>query len=399
MQTLTRANGGIVSWTPGSGSTPDTIVLNVPALASNAQRTCCRMRRSGPARSSSRSSRPTANGGVSSVNGITLHVLGTNGTGTNTVTYTPNVVNVPAPPAVQANPDHTLQNAIDAAPAGSLLVLAARHLQRERARVEAAEDPGPSGPAASSARTSSRRRDPEDPRFHVNGSVIDGRFFQQNASSFDATVRHTRRTRSTRGMPTILRGADITVVAKTATAYDLAPGATDMLGTTTARIDGLGLTTGHGDGAGGIQLQANINNMQLTNNVLENNGGVVAGGIGVGQPYAHDSHNYNVRIANDRLHRQRRPDPGRRPRHLLRLEQLRASPSSIMCSNFSVNYGAGISAHRAQPRRQDPRQPDLLQRLRRLRRRHRDRVRAAGPARPARRRSDPAPERWTSTAT
>ena len=30
--TLTRANGGIASWTPGTASTPDTIVMNVPAI-------------------------------------------------------------------------------------------------------------------------------------------------------------------------------------------------------------------------------------------------------------------------------------------------------------------------------------------------------------------------------
>src|SRR5262249_9464766 len=36
VQTLTRANGGIVGWTPGNATTPDTIVLNVPPLASNA---------------------------------------------------------------------------------------------------------------------------------------------------------------------------------------------------------------------------------------------------------------------------------------------------------------------------------------------------------------------------
>src|SRR5207237_1163168 len=61
-------------------------------------------------------------GGVSSVNGITLHVMGTNGTGTNAVIYTPNVVNVP-PPAFTGPNAHALQNAIDSAPAGSLLVL------------------------------------------------------------------------------------------------------------------------------------------------------------------------------------------------------------------------------------------------------------------------------------
>ena len=68
--------------------------------------------------------------------------------------------------------------------------------------------------------------------------------------------------------------------------------------------------TGHGDGAGGIQLQANANNMQLTNNVLENNGGVFAGGIGVGQPYAHGSRQLQRPHRQRPADRQRRPDPG-----------------------------------------------------------------------------------------
>ena len=50
--TLTRANGGIVSWTPGTGSTPDTIVIQRPG----AQRDDV----PGRARSSSRSSPPNA---------------------------------------------------------------------------------------------------------------------------------------------------------------------------------------------------------------------------------------------------------------------------------------------------------------------------------------------------
>ena len=173
--------------------------------------------------------------------------------------------------------------------------------------------------------------------------MIDGRFFQQNASSFDATVSANAPYAVDAGMPTILRGADMTVVAKTATAYGPATGATDMLGTTTARIDGLGLTTGHGDGAGGIQLQANINNMQLTNNVLENNGGVVVGGIGVGQPGAYNAGNKKVRIANDRLIGNGALTQAGGLGIFYGSDNYDVA-GSIMCSNFSVNYGAGIAA-------------------------------------------------------
>jgi hypothetical protein len=101
----------------------------------------------------------------------------------------------------------------------------------------------------------------------------------------------------------VLRGADVTVVAQNTSAYNLTPVTTalNQPAFNQSRVDGVALMTGSGEGAGGIQLQAAINNEQLTNNVLENNSGVVAGGIGVGQPYAHASHNYSVRIANNRM--------------------------------------------------------------------------------------------------
>ena len=31
-------------------------------------------------------------------------------------------------------------------------------------------------------------RDPEDPRFNIPGTVIDGRYFQQNAPDYDAAI-------------------------------------------------------------------------------------------------------------------------------------------------------------------------------------------------------------------
>jgi hypothetical protein len=100
--------------------------------------------------------------------------------------------------------------------------------------------------------------------------------------------------------------------------------------------------TGHGDGAGGIQLQASANNMQMTNNVLENNGGVIAGGIGLGQLYVHGSHNYNVRIANDRLI----GNGGLTTSGGLGIfygSNNYDVANNIVCSNFSVEYGGGIS--------------------------------------------------------
>src|SRR5262249_56680151 len=68
--TLTRANGGVVSWTPGSGAVPDTIVIQVPALNTTTFRP-------GPKQLTIVGA--NSNGGDSSVNGITVHVLGANG--------------------------------------------------------------------------------------------------------------------------------------------------------------------------------------------------------------------------------------------------------------------------------------------------------------------------------
>ena len=120
MTTLTRANGGMVSWTPGSGSTPDTIVIQVPAINTTTFRP-------GPKQLTIVGA--TSNGGNSSVNGITVHVLGSNGTGTSLVTYNPAVVTVPPPPPAAGGDLHALQNAIDGAAPGSLIVLSSFFLR------------------------------------------------------------------------------------------------------------------------------------------------------------------------------------------------------------------------------------------------------------------------------
>jgi hypothetical protein len=331
--TLTRANGGVVSWTPGSGSTPDTIVIQVPALNTTTFRP-------GPKQLTIVGA--TSNGGESSVNGITVHVLGSNGTGTSLVTYNPPIVNVAAPPPTGTNA-HALQDAIDAAAPGSLLVLSPgvyneNILLWKRLRIQGL---GPGGIIGSHELQS---RAPEDPRFNVPGSVLDGRFFPQNAAAYDATVSAHGPYATDSTFSTIMRGADITAVAQSTTAYNVPtlPSGQDSAAFNGARIDGLGLQTGRGDGAGGLQLQANINNMQVTNNILENNGGVFAGGIGLGQPYAHGNHNFNVRMGNDRV-----LGNGGLTRSggigIFYGSNNYDVTGSIFCSNFGVEYGAGIS--------------------------------------------------------
>jgi hypothetical protein len=343
VQTLTRANGGIVSWTPGSGATPDTIVLNVPAL--NGQF------RPGPKQLAITTA--NANGGVSSVNGITLHVMGSNGTGANAVAYNPPVVNVPPPPPATGNGGpHAIQNAIDAAAPGSLLVLSPGVYNENLLMWKPVKLQG-RGPGGIIGSHELQARDPEDPRFHVVGSVIDGRFFQENAPAYDATITgHAPYAGVTgnglTGIHPVLRGADITVLAKTTDAYDIGTSSTASFNQ--ARIDGLALMTGQGQGAGGVQLQASADNTQITNNVLENNGGVVAGGIALGQPYdagprgtdGRVNHNYNVRMANNRLI----GNGGLTEAGAIGIfygSNGYEVANSIVCSNFSVNYGAGVS--------------------------------------------------------
>ncbi|HXH98290.1 MAG TPA: hypothetical protein VNH40_13875 [Gaiellaceae bacterium] len=291
---LSGSNGGIVSWTPGAGSTPDTIVVQLPAINTTTFRP-------GPKQLQIVTS--AANGRVSSVNGITVHVLGSNGSGADAVSYNPPIVNVPAPPPVGANP-HALQDAIDGAAAGSLLVLSEgtyneNVLVWKKLRIQGL------GPGGVIGAHELQGRDPEDPRFNVKGSIIDGRFFQENATGYDATVAahvpYVLPPFEGGSASTVLRGADVTFVAKATTDYDAAAVTGDSAAFNGARIDGVGLVTGHGDGAGGIQLQAQINNLQVTNNVLESNGGIFAGGIGIGQPYVHGQHNFDVRVANDKL--------------------------------------------------------------------------------------------------
>jgi hypothetical protein len=323
----TTLPGSAVTWVQGNASTPDTITIQVPAVSSTFP--------AGPKQLTI-----TTAAGVSSTNGITVHVLGTG--------YNPPIVNVPPPPPEPGNGGpNALQNAINAAAPGSLVVLSAgtyneNILVWKPLRIQGL------GPGGIIGAHELQGRDPEDPRFDIKGSIVDGRFFQQNLTAYDATVAahapYVLPNFVGGGASTVLRGADLTLVAKTSSDYNVAslPNGEDSPAMNGARIDGLGLMTGRGDGAGGIQLQAAINNLQITNNILENNGGVFAGGIGLGQPYVHGQHNTSVRIANTKLIGNGGLTTSGGVGIFYGSDNYEVRNSTV-CSNFSVEYGAGIS--------------------------------------------------------
>ena len=136
--------------------------------------------------------------------------------------------------------------------------------------------------------------------------------------------------------------------------------------------------TGHGDGAGGIQLQASVNNMQMTNNVLENNGGVFAGGIGAWPA---------VRARQPQLQRADRQRPASIGNGGLTTSggvgifygsNNYEVANNIICSNFSVEYGAGLSHIGLSPGGKIHDNKIYYNEAVDSRRRDRDRVRAAG---------------------
>jgi hypothetical protein len=295
--TLTTANGGIVSWDNRQ------IVINVPLLTAGPRQLLIR-----------------AANGVLSPNGITLHVLGP--------IYNPPLVNVAAPSVA-----HAIQNAVDAAAAGSLLVLQPG-VYRENVILHKPLKLQGLGPGGLVGSNEPANRPADDARFNILGTVIDGKFFRDDRPAWTAKVASLGSLAGVDAAHPVLEGADITVVAKTTVAYN-------ATGNNAARIDGIGIITGHGDGAGGIQLQSHAKNVQITNDVLQSNGGVFAGGIGIGQPYA-DQQNTGVTIAYDRL-----IGNGALARAggigIFTGSDNYEVANSVLCSNYGVEYGAGVS--------------------------------------------------------
>jgi hypothetical protein len=283
-----------------------------------------------------------AGGALTTSDAITLHVLGTG--------YNPTVVRV-GPPTTHG---HQIQDAINDTtnvPDGSLLVLSAGVYEENVVmwRPLKLQGVGPGGIIGTkefSAGVAQPQAD--DPRYLVPGSIIDGRFFNSdNIDAWTTTVNNHAPYAGVDANNPVLRGADITVLAKTTTAYPA--------GLNAARIDGIGLQLGiaglTGGGAGGIHVQAYDNNLRITNNILEGNGGLFAGGIAIGQPYVNGpsgpnlgqgTNNRNVQIKNNRL----LGNGGLTRSGAIGIfygSNNYEVANNYICGNYGVEYGAGVS--------------------------------------------------------
>ena len=261
---------------------------------------------------------------------------------------------------------------------GALARPAAGRLQRERHRCTSRSSSRASAPAASSAAPRSAGRDPDDPRFNVPGTV-DRRPL-------------LRRQRGRPGAPKLRRRLTLRRQPGRCRAAPTSPSSPSNVAVParlrTPAIDGIGITTGHGGGAGGIQVNARApaaDHQQHARGQRRRG----AGAIGLGQPpTSRDNQNDNVRIRHNRV----LGNGGLTQAGGIGIydgaERNYESPTTSSARTSRNEYGGGISHWGLQPGGTDPRQPDLLQRRVRLRRRHRDRPRSfrsrPGPHRPAR---------------
>jgi malectin (di-glucose binding ER protein)/Big-like domain-containing protein len=303
---LTVGNGGIVTWENRR------IVIQVPVASDTFL--------PGPKQLLIKGSN-----GLRSPNGITVHVRGTVGT----TTYNPTIVNVAAP----TSNAHALQNAIDGAAAGSLVVLSAG-IYRENVIVSKPLKLQGLGPGGVVGTTETLNTPPDDPRFNILGTTIDGRFFADGRAYWIGKLNALKAATAFDGNQAVSEGADITVLAKNG-AFGSGLGA--------AAIDGLSVTTGQGSfGAGGLQANAYVRNLRVTNNVFEGDHGLIGGAINLGSPYTGNQHNENASIRYTRVLGSGGVTRGGAISIFNGADNYDIA-DNILCSNFSNEYGAGIS--------------------------------------------------------
>ncbi|HEY7589436.1 MAG TPA: hypothetical protein VH723_00445 [Candidatus Limnocylindrales bacterium] len=179
------------------------------------------------------------------------------------------------------------------------------------------------------------------------GSIINGiGFATVRETEWDAFVRHLQSTEGWAGNQVISEGAGIYVVA----------GATEFTSAYKASIDGLRITgadslqAGEGERrlplnpvqAGGVFVNAYARHLQVTNNLIEGNGGAFAAAIRVGTPFDGDAHNDGLRIAHNRI-------VANGATNLAGAIGLFSGTNGYeldhndICGNFSAEYGGAIS--------------------------------------------------------
>ena len=272
-------------------------------------------------------------GGGTAINGITLHM--TNPALAVGNALNPRIVTVNPPLTLSATP---IQNAIDAAnPAESTLILVRPGTYRENVimwKKVQLQGFGPGGVVGAPEGTGI-----EDPRSHVVGTVIDGRWFRENYPGSAWTTRINGLLPFEKSSMPVPGGADITVLAKSQSAFGQS---------FAARIDGFGLTSARAAdpfSAGGIYVHAWARFLQLSNNIVEGNSGTSTGGIGLGQPFRGDNRNDNIRMVRNRMigNGSFLDTGGGGAVGIHNGASNYEIDHNQICANFSIHYGGGIS--------------------------------------------------------
>jgi hypothetical protein len=305
--------------------------------------------------------------GQRTVNGLTFHVIGTG--------YTPTIVEVgpgktfaPAE-TLPASADHAIQRALDSAPAGALVVVYPNNASidpRQNPRGAYYENPivwkpvklqgvGPGG-------------------VRTNGTVIPGSIIDGGAFGGDSPVATDWYARigllTWSGNQTVFDGAVVSIYLPS-TGSNAFP--TSYGPNTAPSIDGFDLRGGDQQGfpgninvigggptgqpgglitqGGAIFANAYARNLQITNNVIQNNGGAY-GTIRIGTPDlpSPDTNNENdgVRILNNRVIANAGTNLAGGIGIFAGADGYEVASNDI-CGNFSAEYGGGLSVYGLSP--------------------------------------------------
>ena len=203
-----------------------------------------------------------------SPSGLTFHVLG--------VGYDPTVVTVAGPGP------HAIQNAIEAASGDTLIVVGPGIyyeniiLHGDTADVKL-QGVGPGGVYP-------------DGTPHVQGSVIDGRFFLANSADWFALLGEVN------------AGADVPLEVAGGPAVTVVADPNDFGAAFNFQVDGFTITGARSLGeGGGIFANQNANSLEISNNLVQTNGASFGGAIALGAPYRGDNNNNDIRIHHNRI--------------------------------------------------------------------------------------------------
>ncbi len=238
--------------------------------------------------------------GKASTAGITIHVLDSS--------YDPAIINVPDP----AHP--TIQAAVDAAADGTLIVVAPGTYYESPIIYKNVKLQG----------------------MGARVTTIDGRFFLSYIDEWLARLAAIDFDGPELTPPDqvkeITRGQVVTVVAK---AGRFSPAFRPQL-------DGFTITGARGEDGGGVYLNAHCRYVVISNNVIRSNGGGFGGAITVGQAYAGDNYNTDIRICHNHIANNGGISLAGgigifNGAHRYELDH------NDVCGNYSAEYGGGIS--------------------------------------------------------